>query len=115
MIRLSIVEHLSFQKNIPGKSGQPFNLAKIAIFCVADNNLIIKEIAIFRGATFATTKTIILLTIIQLNATTHHHSAPLCENDYLTLTKTEKSSNFVLANIQGYGIESHHPLDDIVN
>ena len=47
MIRLSIVEHLSFQKNIPGKSGQPFNLAKIAIFCVADNNLIIKEIAIF--------------------------------------------------------------------
>ena len=47
MIRLSIVEHLSFQKNIPGKSGQPFNLAKIAIFCVADNILIIKEIAIF--------------------------------------------------------------------
>lgn len=46
MIRLSIVEHLSFQKNIPSKSGQPFNLAKIAIFCVADNNLIIKEIAI---------------------------------------------------------------------
>lgn len=81
---------------------------------MADNNLIIKEIAIF-VATFATTKTIILLTIIQLNATTHHHSAPLCENDYLTLIKTEKSSNFVLANIQGYGIESHHPLDDIVN
>ena len=40
---------------------------------------------------------------------------PIDATYFFNITKTEKSSNFVLANIQGYGIESHHPLDDIVN
>lgn len=114
MIRLSKVEYPSFQKTFLTDQGSLY-IRKDSHFLRGRQQPNYQRNSHFRGATFATTKTFILLTIIQLNATTHHHSAPLCENDYLTLTKTEKSSNFVLANIQGYGIESHHPLDDIVN